>query len=1251
MSWEVTANDIKHWTETKKHEAEDLLPRLVYRLILASTQPTSLHCPSGDSTSIGGYDGTCTVSAGNEFVPDGFSVWECGTNKDVNAKANSDYNKRSSDPSEARPADSAFVFVTSRAWSKKDEWIVEKNAEGIWKEVKALNADDLEAWLYQCPAVHRWFARLIGKRNISEWDIEQAFQIWSNNTRIPLTPTFVLAGREKQIESLKDSLSSTTGLTKTCATTTSEAYAFAIAALYGDKSYSSRILVVKDQVSWDLLLDFKYPLILIPYDFIPVNVGAASTQHHVILPVSLDKCDQSTSIVLDKMKYPQVQEAVKSLGIEDSKAYQVYKDTHGFYEPMCRHPFIKTLAPIRPRWIEDFDPVVLSVVFFCSAWNRKNEHDCASISKIANMPYEKFESHIQKLASIEGSPIRIVNNVWQVISKIDLWYLIAHRIDRPAFERLGMIIPEVLGEKDPAFELAPEKRAFASIEGKLPKWSGHLKEGLAQTLALIASKPELCSMGIDPVEPIRYWIRQLLEENPSAEKWYSYGQNLMLLAEAAPYEFMDSLDKTLNQENDIELLFDNSVDAMFGGCPYCSLLWSLEQLCWNREYIARASSLLVKLSRLEFKSSMSNSPKDSLIRIFLGWVNYTGLSLEDKLSVLDSVLVKRFPYIAKEILIELLPGKIQTATPIHKPEYQNWAEVADPTILNSDYYNYIDRIITLLLELAKDYPSIWTGLIESIDKVSDEQFKKIVNTLMANDISLIDTDTHVEIMKALRSIISRHREFPDAEWSMTEDKLAELEKAYYYVEVDDPVLKNQYLFENSWSIDVLHPPKRDSEDSYKKDELVILEMQLAALQEIYNSQGESGIETLVERSPYPGIVGEKMALCKDIDFTPLAQKWLSAPKIYLLAAQSYFSRLYRENSSKLLTWFNTEYEQWNTELSANFLLALPFDDALIRLINSVDIEIQEYFWNKTSFFRCECENIENYYTAIIQCLNYENFPPAIMIAEKLIDDFFKKTPLDISLLYELMIRFVTSDDIDSQVFSKLSHSVKTIIKFLQNVNDLEKDKQMQLEWLYLPIIEPKHLENEVLTNPEMFVQIIKFIYKPEHTEREDEGLDIEVLRDRATNARKLYDKLSKIPGQTENGIDTGMLLDWIKKTREGLEEVDRKNIGDDRIGALLAKSPIGTDGVWPHEAVRMVIEGLESDSFDEGFIVGKLNLRGVTSRGFYEGGSQERKLSEQFKHDAEKLQLIYPRTAKLLRSISEYYARDARREDESVELM
>jgi len=41
--WYVTANDIKNWTATNKRRAEEVLPLLVKKLILASYNPKKIN--------------------------------------------------------------------------------------------------------------------------------------------------------------------------------------------------------------------------------------------------------------------------------------------------------------------------------------------------------------------------------------------------------------------------------------------------------------------------------------------------------------------------------------------------------------------------------------------------------------------------------------------------------------------------------------------------------------------------------------------------------------------------------------------------------------------------------------------------------------------------------------------------------------------------------------------------------------------------------------------------------------------------------------------------------------------------------------------------------------------------------------------------------------------------------------------------------------------------------------------------------
>ena len=101
---------------------------------------------------------------------------------------------------------------------------------------------------------------------------------------------------------------------------------------------------------------------------------------------------------------------------------------------------------------------------------------------------------------------------------------------------------------------------------------------------------------------------------------------------------------------------------------------------------------------------------------------------------------------------------------------------------------------------------------------------------------------------------------------------------------------------------------------------------------------------------------------------------------------------------------------------------------------------------------------------------------------------------------------------------------------------------------------------------------------------------------------------------------------------------------------MFSKSPNGDDGLWPHEAIREIIEEVVSEGLESGIHVGIRNGRGPTTRAVGEGGKQERALAERYRKYAQALGDAWPRTSRLLTSVADSYAEDARREDTRVEL-
>ena len=71
--------------------------------------------------------------------------------------------------------------MTPRNWPGKDEWAKAKRAEGHWKDVRALDASDLEQWIEQSVPAQSWMAEHLG---IGADDILSLDECWSRWAKV-----------------------------------------------------------------------------------------------------------------------------------------------------------------------------------------------------------------------------------------------------------------------------------------------------------------------------------------------------------------------------------------------------------------------------------------------------------------------------------------------------------------------------------------------------------------------------------------------------------------------------------------------------------------------------------------------------------------------------------------------------------------------------------------------------------------------------------------------------------------------------------------------------------------------------------------------------------------------------------------------------------------------------------------------------------------------------------------------------------
>lgn len=226
---------------------------------------------------------------------------------------------------------------------------------------------------------------------------------------------------------------------------------------------------------------------------------------------------------------------------------------------------------------------------------------------------------------------------------------------------------------------------------------------------------------------------------------------------------------------------------------------------------------------------------------------------------------------------------------------------------------------------------------------------------------------------------------------------------------------------------------------------------------------------------------------------------------------------------------------------------------------------------------------------------------------------------------------------------------------LDHLTDQGADDSLiaQFEWAYFQLLEhsrsPRALFAQLKRDPAFFVDRVSWVYrgKSERRRQLDEG-----ATRRAQNAWSVLQAWRDLPGRREDGsIDRQHLHKWVKQARLMLAERDRADIGDEQIGQVLSGSPPGTDGAWPAEPVRELIEDIGSRELETGLHIGMTNSRGVTSRGIYDGGQQERELAARYRDWAKITASQWPRTSRVLRGLADDYERDARRMDLEAEAL
>jgi transcriptional regulator with XRE-family HTH domain len=1251
----ITATDLSQWSD--RMDAKALFPELMRRLILVSTGNCAdrIDFPADESVQIEGWDGICKqrTITNLQWLPQGTSGWELSTQRTGTlGKANGDYNKRTSDPRDLTPSETTFVFATLKRWRRGSTWTSTKRNGDVWADVRFIDADGFAQWIELFPSVGYWLATHLGRVCPGIVPLADMWKEWRLSTKWPMTPDILRAGRDDEAIQLLKWLYGNPEVRALQADSSEEVAAFLFAAVDQLPEpyrtfYQSRCLVASTDDAARVLGGSPSPLVVVAEASEPGLAARLVEQgHHVLVTYGSAIWASEAAQALPRAPHEPFRAALEDMGVPEDERTVLTRDTIRSLAILRR--LIPSGAAARiPAWADQSRGHLLLPALLAGAWDSRRDGDRRALEQLSGETFDDFESRCAQWTGFPDAPLRHAGTAWKIASPRDAWFRLAGLLSRPHLERFASVAKLVLGAADPRFELDPSDRWLAGIRGKLPEHSPWLASGLTETLLLLSMYGDRVH-AVPNAQQFSSIIVSSLLADADDRRWWSISHQLRTLAEAAPDTFLDAVEQSLaRSDRPIMALFKED-GGLMGGAHHSDLLWALEILAWSPQYIARACKILARLATLDPGGQYANRPKNSLRSIFLLWHPETNATLAERVHVLDGIR-KCEPQAAWNLMLNILPRGYDTAMPTPKPRWRDFSVENEEVVT---YGLIADGAVALSERLVQDAqldPQRWAELTGHIPNLNPQWRQNTLTALSSASRSMADDASRMPVWAALRQLLHHHRSFPEAQWALPVEELDKIEAVYHQFEPNDPVNQRSWLFSDRAQI-----LSGKGVENWQARDAELFSMRRVAITELLSLDDFEAIIRLAneaENARWAGFAfGEVRGDASEAD--DVLRRTLGDPsrkikEFALGLAIALLQRKGQEWSTAILS--RARRENWGEEKIVDLLLALPLEKNTWDAAASFGDVVRRCYWKRTHiFWRSEDRDANEY--AIRQLVEVGRARGAV--------DFIagSQQPASGDLIASVLLEAAnptphTSDATSSTMFQ---WSVAQLLKRLDVDHTVPESAIAQLEWIYLGLLEhserlPIVLHRAMSKDPAFFVQVLSATCVAHSASAEDRTQISDEAKAIASHAFRLLQSWNTVPGATETGIDPPALATWVREAHRLAQQADREAVGDQYIGHALSCAKAAPDGAWPDLPVRSVIEEMNNRNIETGILIATHNKRGVTSRGLFDGGGQERGVAHRYHRWADALKLDWPRTSALLERVARSFEEDAQKHDEHAE--
>ena len=841
---------------------------------------------------------------------------------------------------------------------------------------------------------------------------------------------------------------------------------------------------------------------------------------------------------------------------------------------------------------------------------------------------ENIEDALQHVPSLIG----LTNGKWRIIERKKLWHELGSKIFDRHLDELKQCAVTVLSERDPQFELAPEQRWATQFYGKVLKYSPELRKGLAETLALLGAKPDAltnCSRNKAEATAV-IAIREILE-SADLVLWGSLNDLLPILAEAAPREFLDAVEKALRQT---PCPFDDLFPRESSDRNYLTgLLWALETLAWDAEYFVRVCVILGELAERDSVGNSMNCPANSLTTILLPWRPQTTAPI-DKRKVAVKTLQNEVPVVAWKLLLSLLPDRQRMTRGTSKPSWRNiipddWKE----SVTQGEYWEQVSVYAEIAVSMASNDVEKLTALVNHMDDLPEPSFDKFIEYLSSEEVRGQSEDQRLELWDKLEMFASRQQRYANEKWTLSSDIVTRIEDIAKKLAPTNPSYAHRRLF-SYFDFDLYE------EDGNRKEQEQKLEKRRhQAIKDVLAYGGIDAVVRFAEVVGMPQHVGYILGtLAKSENDTSLLPALLEPEnkQVATFIVSYVLVRQYRNGWA----WADElDKSGWSVTQISQFLTHLPFTKEAWKRAAEWLGESEREYWIRVKAYQNNPD--EDLGFAIDKLTEHGQPDVAIHYLSRMLHE---NQPLDTSRSVRTLL---ASSERASPLETADIYPITEIIKALQDSPDTDPEDLFRIEWAYLSLLDshnnasPKSLENRLASDPDFFCEVIRLVYRSKKKAQPKEE-PTETDKALTESAGRLLYVWRTPPGTVDGEFSPDQFTEWLEQVKQACTKSGHLEVALSHIGEVLIHVPPDPEGLWIHRAVATALNARDAEIMRESFCREIYN-----SRGMHEvdpTGKPERELAEQYRQKAEAVENAgYHRFAGTLRKLAEDYEREAER--------